>query len=147
MTSEPTNQPRTRVLLADDHGDNAALLRMLLQTEFEVVAIVEDGQALVQAAEALSPDVIVTDIAMPILDGIEASTEILRRNPEARIVFVTVHRDPSVVARGLATGAFGYVLKVAAGEELVTAVHAALRGERHVSPLCPPATTTGIEET
>jgi DNA-binding NarL/FixJ family response regulator len=126
---------RTRVLLADDHKGNAKLLRRLLQEEFDVIASVEDGQSLVQAAEALSPDVIVTDIAMPVLDGIAASAEILRRNPEARIVFVTVHHDPAMVARGLATGALGYVLKVAAGDELVPALQAALRGERHVSEL------------
>lgn len=137
---------RTRVLLADDHKANAALLRTLLQPEFDVVAAVEDGRALVQAAEALSPDVIVTGIAMPIMDGISASAEILRRNPEARIVLVTVHRDPVMVARSLATGAMGYVLKVAAGDELVPAVHAALRGERHVSTLFPPAASTDIED-
>lgn len=129
---------RPRVLLADDHKGNATLLRRLLQTEFDVIASVKDGKALIQAAEALSPDVIVTDIAMPVLDGIAASAEILRRNPEARIVFVTVHRDPVLAARGLATGALGYVLKVAAGDELVPALRAALRGERHVSSLVPP---------
>lgn len=136
---------RTRVLLADDHKANAALLRRLLQTEFDVIASVEDGQALIQAAEALSPDVIVTDIAMPVLDGIAASAEILRRNPEARIVFVTVHRDPVLAARGLATGALGYVLKVAAGDELVPALRAALRGERHISSLAPPEPATDEE--
>ena len=93
----------------------------------------QDGRALVSAAEQLSPDVIVTDISMPGLDGIAAATAILRRNPAARIVFVTVHGDPSLVERGLATGALGYVLKLAAGDELVPAVHAALRGERQVS--------------
>lgn len=137
---------RTRVLLADDHQANAALLRTLLQPEFEVVATVEDGQALVEAAEALSPDVIVTDIAMPILDGIAASIEILRRNPTARIVFVTVHCDPVMIARALAAGAFGYVLKVAAGDELVPAVRAALRGERHVSRHPPFETPAAIEK-
>ena len=93
----------------------------------------QDGRALVSAAERLSPDVIVSDISMPGLDGIAAATVILRRNPAARIIFVTVHGDPCLVERGLATGALGYVLKLAAGDELVPAVHAALRGERHVS--------------
>ena len=123
---------RTRVLLADDHADNAALLRDLLEGECEVVACVGDGVALVEAAERLTPDVIVTDIGMPGLDGIEAAREVLRRHPDTRVVFVTVHTDPAIVARGLASGAHGYVLKREAGDELLPAVRAATRGERHV---------------
>jgi len=125
------NHPR--LLLADDCTDNAELLRGLLQPEFDVIAIVEDGHALVTAAERLAPDVIVADISMPGLDGITAAAVIRRTNPTARIVFVTVHNEPAMVERGLATGALGYVLKLAAGDELAIAVRAALRGERHVS--------------
>ncbi len=125
------SQPR--LLLADDHVETAALLRELLEPEFEVIASVKDGLALVSAAEWLSPDVIVSDISMPCLDGIMAAAEILRQNPAARIVFVTVHCDPILVERGFATGALGYVLKRLAGDELVPAVRSALRGERHVS--------------
>jgi len=121
---------RLRVLLADDQAANVALLWRLLEAEFEVVAAVRDGQALIDAATTLSPDVIVTDIAMPILDGIAAAQEILRRNASARVVFVTVHADPAIVRRSLAIGGLGYVLKVSAGEELVPAVRAAFRGER-----------------
>ena len=125
---------RTRVLLADDHKENAALLRDLLQGECDVVASVEDGRALVDAAERLSPDVVVTDIGMPGVNGIEAARQILKRQPGTRIVFVTVYSDPAVVERGLATGALGYVLKSHAGDELLPAVRAAVRGERHVVP-------------
>jgi DNA-binding NarL/FixJ family response regulator len=121
---------RPRVLLADDQAANMTLLQGLLQTDFEVVGTVQDGRALVEAEALLSPDVIVTDIAMPILDGIAAAREILRRNPLARVVFVTVYADPAMVRRGLAIGGLGYVQKVAAGDELVPAVWAALRGER-----------------
>ena len=124
---------RARVLLADDHAGNTDLLCRLLQPEFEVVASVQDGNTLVDAAETLSPDVIVTDISMPGLDGITASMVILRRNPAARIVLVTVHRDRILMERGLAAGALGYVLKLTAGDDLLPAVRAALRGERHVS--------------
>ena len=85
--------PQPRLLLADDHAETAELLRGLLQADFDVIAQVEDGLALVAAAEGLSPDVIVSDISMPGLDGIAAATLILRRNPDARIVFVTVHCD------------------------------------------------------
>jgi DNA-binding NarL/FixJ family response regulator len=128
----PATTFRPRVLLADDHPGNTRLLRSLLETEFEVVGAVRDGHALLNAADLLSPDVIVCDISMPGLDGIEAARGILCRNPRARIVFVTVHGEPEVVRRGLTIGALGYVLKTVAGEELVPAVRAALRGELHV---------------
>ena len=124
---------RPRVLLADDHPETAEQLRKLLQPHFDVVALVEDGRALVGAAARLSPDVIVTDISMPILDGIDAAALIRRHDPEARIVFVTVHTEPILVERGLAAGALGYVLKDAAGDELVAAVHAALDGRQYIS--------------
>jgi DNA-binding NarL/FixJ family response regulator len=125
---------RPRVLLADDHPAVVKDLRALLEPDFDVIANVEDGHALVAAAEALAPDVIVTDITMPGLDGIAAASEILRRNPAARIVFVTVHDELELVKKGTAIGVLGYVLKHTAGEDLIPAIHAALRGERHVSP-------------
>jgi DNA-binding NarL/FixJ family response regulator len=124
---------RPRLLLADDHAETAEQLRKLLQPHFDVVALVEDGRALVSAVAQLSPDVIVTDISMPNLDGIDAAALILRSDPAARIVFVTVHDEPLLVERGLAAGALGYVLKDAAGDELVAAVRSALGGKRYVS--------------
>ena len=117
-----------RVILADDHPEIVEDLRALVEPEFEVVATVADGHALVVAAETLTPDVIVTDIAMPGLNGITAAARILRRNPAARIVFVTVYNDPVLVQKGLATGALGYVLKLTAGDDLLPAIRAALRG-------------------
>ncbi len=128
---------RPRLLLAEDHPETRELLRGLLMPEFDVLADVEDGLALVAAAERLSPDVIVTDISMPCLDGMAAAAQILRRNPAARIVFVTAHREPVLVERGVSAGALGYVLKFAAGDELVPAVRAAMRGERHISDTSP----------
>jgi DNA-binding NarL/FixJ family response regulator len=127
-------QQRVRILVAEDHLAVAEGLRAVLEPEFDVIATVGDGHALVTAA-TLTPEVIVTDMAMPGLDGIAAAGEILRRHPRARIVFVTVHNDAELVQTGLAIGAWGYVLKLTAGEELVPAVHAALRGQQHVSPL------------
>ena len=122
-----------RVLLADDHTATAEQLRNLLAPHFDVVEIVEDGRSLVTAAARLSPDAIVADISMPELDGIQACALIRRCNADARIVLVTVHSEPVLVERGLAAGALGYVLKDAAGDELVAAVRAALGGERFVS--------------
>jgi DNA-binding NarL/FixJ family response regulator len=124
---------RARVLLADDHPAVAEQLRHILEAEFEVAATVGDGRALVEAADAMRPDVIVTDVGMPCLDGISAAFMILQNDPGARIVFVTVHAEAELLRRALAAGALGYVPKLAADGELVLAVRAALRGERHVS--------------
>jgi DNA-binding NarL/FixJ family response regulator len=124
---------RATVLLADDHPENAALLRDLLETDFEVVGAVADGRALVCEAERLGPDAIVTDIGMPGLDGIQAARCILGRNTAARIVLVSVNNGVELVERGFTAGALGYVVKQVAGDELVPAVHAALRGERRVA--------------
>jgi DNA-binding NarL/FixJ family response regulator len=124
---------RPTVLLADDHRETAEQLRKLLQPHFEVVEVVKDGRALVSAAARLTPDVIVTDVSMPGLDGIEASALIRRDNAEACIVLVTVHAEPVLVESAFAAGVLGYVLKDAAGDDLVAAVHAALAGERYIS--------------
>jgi len=126
--------PRARVLLADDHAAVAEHLRAVLEPDFDVIAIVGDGDALLAAADTLAPDVIVTDIGMPGLNAIAAAGAILRQHPQARIVFVTIDNDPVLVQQCLAVGALGYVLKRTAGEELRAAVQAALRGERYVSP-------------
>jgi DNA-binding NarL/FixJ family response regulator len=124
---------RPRVLLAEDHAETAARLRKLLGVEFDVIGSVEDGRALVDATERLSPDAIVADIDMAGVDGIEATTLIRRHDPNARIVLVTVHSEAMLVEAGLAAGALGYVLKDTAGDELVPAIHAALAGRQYVS--------------
>jgi len=125
---------RPRVILADDHPEVIEDIRALVEPEFDVVATVGDGNALVAAAETLAFDVIVTDIAMPGLNGIAAAARILGINPAARIVFVTVHNQPEMVEKGLAIGAMGYVLKLRAGDDLVPAIHAVLQGQRHLPP-------------
>ena len=124
---------RPRVLLAEDHAETAERLRKLLRLEVDVIASVEDGRALVDATERLSPDVIVADIDMPGVDGIAATTLIRRHDPDARIVLVTVHSESMLVEAGLAAGALGYVLKDTAGDELIPAIHAALAGSQYLS--------------
>jgi DNA-binding NarL/FixJ family response regulator len=125
---------RPRVLLADDHPAVADELRKLLESEFDVVAVVTDGNGLLRAADQVHPDVVVTDIVMPGCDGIAATRTLLARHPGTRVVLVTVHDDPDLAERGFAAGALAYVLKTTAPHELVPAVHAAMRGERYVSP-------------
>ena len=121
------------MLLAEDHPRVAEELRRLLEREFEVIAVVDDGEALLRVAADTDPDVVVTDIAMPGRDGIAATAALRAHRPGARVVLVTVHDDPELAERGYAAGALAYVLKLAAARDLVPAVHAALRGERYVS--------------
>jgi DNA-binding NarL/FixJ family response regulator len=123
---------RARVVLAEDHPRVAEELRRLLEREFDVIAVVGDGNALLRAAGAAEPDVIVTDVAMPGFDGLEATRVLVARHPAARVVLVTVHDDAELMERGYAAGALAYVLKVAAARDLVPAVRAALRGERYL---------------
>ena len=122
------------MVLAEDHAGVAEQLRTLLASEFEVVATVADGRALVRIVEAERPDVIVTDIVMPGLDGIAATAALLAKRPDTRVVLVTAYDDPDVAERGYAAGALGFVSKHRAGQELVAAVRAAARGERYTSP-------------
>ncbi len=125
---------RPTVVLAEDHAPVAEQLRRLLAPEFDVIATVPDGRALVCAAEAACPDVVVTDIVMPGLDGIAATAAILARRPNTRVVLVTVHDDPELAELGYAAGALAYVSKHRASQELLPALRAAIRGERYVSP-------------
>jgi DNA-binding NarL/FixJ family response regulator len=121
-----------RLLLADDHHRTAELLAELLAPEFDVVAQVHDGLALLAAVEALAPDVIVSDISMPGLDGIAATASIIQKHPAARIVLITFSDNPLLEERGYKAGALGHVMKSDAAEQLIPAVRSALRGERHV---------------
>jgi DNA-binding NarL/FixJ family response regulator len=125
---------KARVLLADDHRIVAEGLKGLLEEEFEFAGIVEDGRAMVKAARELRPDVIVADVSMPHLNGIEALTLLKSENPKVRVVFLTMHRDAAYARRALEAGASGYVLKHSAPAELVLAVRAALQGRTFIAP-------------
>ena len=125
---------KPRVLLADDHRMVAEGLKGLLSEEFELVGIVEDGRAMVAAAREMHPDVIVADISMPHLNGIDALAPLKRDNPDVRVVFLTMHRDAAYARRALGAGASGFVLKHSAPAELVLAVRAALQGRTFIAP-------------
>jgi DNA-binding NarL/FixJ family response regulator len=126
---------RARVLLADDHRIVAEGLRGLLEPEFDLVGIVEDGRELLAAVEKLQPDVIVADISMPLLNGIEAVRHIKKTCEEVKVVFLTMHPDVTYAASAFEAGASGYVLKHSAPSELVTAIQSAMRGKTYVTPL------------
>jgi DNA-binding NarL/FixJ family response regulator len=125
---------RPRVLLADDHQIVAEGLRSLLTVEFEMAGVVEDGRALVESARKLRPDVIVADITMPQLNGIDALAQLKKENPNVRVVFLTMHQNAVYARRALEAGASGYVLKHSAPAELVLAIRAALEGKTFVTP-------------
>jgi DNA-binding NarL/FixJ family response regulator len=126
---------RPRILIADDHQILAEGLRGLLEPEFEVVAVVADGRELLAAAGTHRPDVIVADVTMPSLNGIEAAAQLRQAGSEAKVVFLTMHRDVAYARRALEAGAAGFVLKHSAASELVAAVREALRGRTYVTPL------------
>jgi DNA-binding NarL/FixJ family response regulator len=126
---------KPRILLADDHNIVLLGLKSLLEGEFEIVGSVEDGRALVKQAAALEPDVIVADISMPQLNGIEAVRQIKRTDKNIKIVFLTMHPDPTYAASAFEAGASGFVLKHSAQSELVTAIHEAMKGKTYITPL------------
>jgi len=125
---------RPRVLLADDHRIVSEGLKSLLADDFDLVGIVEDGRELVPLAKTLLPDVVIADISMPNLSGIDALVQLKRDLPSIKVVFLTMHQDTVYARRAVAAGADGYVVKHSAASELVLAVRAALRGQTFISP-------------
>src|SRR5215470_16901630 len=125
---------RSRILIADDHTLVAELCKTLLETEFEVVGIATDGRHLIQAAAGLRPDVIVVDVAMPILNGLDAAERVKQILPSVKVIFLTMNPDPEVAAEAFRRGASGYLLKTSAATEMVTAVRNVLRGIPYLSP-------------
>jgi DNA-binding NarL/FixJ family response regulator len=125
---------RPRLLLADDHAIVADGLRYLLEPEFDLIAVVGDGAALVETAHRLKPDVIVTDISMPRLSGIEAARRLKAAGSCSKVIFLTMHMDVEVAAEALRAGASGYVLKHSATHTLSHAIWEALKGRQFISP-------------
>jgi DNA-binding NarL/FixJ family response regulator len=126
---------RQRILIADDHTLMLEGFRLMLEPEFEMVGSVEDGQALLTAAKRLKPDIIVLDISMPLLNGIDAARQLSKLLPSTKLVFVTMHADADFVTEAFRAGASGYLLKRAAASELLTAIREVVLGRQYVSPL------------
>jgi DNA-binding NarL/FixJ family response regulator len=127
--------PRPRIIIADDHVLIAEACRQLLETEFDVVGIVNNGQALIDSACRLNPDVVLVDIGMPLLNGLDASEQLKLIKKSIKIVFLTMNADPAMAAEGFRRGASGYLPKTAAAAELPVAIRTVLQGKRYVSPL------------
>ena len=125
---------RPRILLADDHRIVAEGLKSLLSQEFELAGMVEDGRALVEAAKRLHPDVIVADVAMPHMNGLEALAQLKKLDPSVKVVFLTMHQEVEYARRAIEGGAAGFVLKHSAPAELVAAIRAALAGKTYITP-------------
>ena len=126
-----------RVLLADDHEPMLDRVERLLEKEFEVVGTVRDGQAALEAVAELRPDVLILDISMPVLDGLQAALRLKQKKSKVRIVFLTVHEDPDFAREALATGALGYVAKPRLATDLSLAIKEVLAGRSFVSPSIP----------
>jgi len=124
---------RSRILIADDHNLVAELCKRLLETEFDVVGVVSDGRALLRSAIELKPDVIVLDIAMPVLNGLDAGRQVNELLPAVKLVYLTMNPDTDVAAEAFQRGASGYLLKTCAAAEMVHAVREVLRGKSYLA--------------
>jgi DNA-binding NarL/FixJ family response regulator len=123
-----------RILIADDHTLVAEACRKLLESEYEVVATVGDGRALVRAAAELSPHLIIVDVAMPLLNGLDAGQQVKEFLPSVKLVYLTMSHDADLAAEAFRRGASGYLLKTCAASELLIAVREVLRGKSYLSP-------------
>lgn len=125
---------RTRVILADDHEDFLRLATRLLEPEFDVVKTVAEGQELIDESARLNPDLLVVDISMPAMTGIEAAKHLRRAGSSAKIVFLTVHADPDYVRAAFGAGAQGYVVKSRLASDLPSALREVMVGKTFISP-------------
>ncbi len=123
------------VILADDHAIVLEGLKGLLQAEFEIVGVASNGRDLLSQVEHMHPDIIVVDITMPLLNGLDAIRHLVKIGVKAKIIVLTMHRDATYAKEAFDTGASGFVLKHSASSELITSMHEALRGNTFVSPV------------
>jgi DNA-binding NarL/FixJ family response regulator len=134
METPSTNKTRQRILIADDHSIFAEALKVFLERTHPVVGVVADGRALIEAAARLRPSVIVVDVAMPVLNGLEAARRIKEDIPSAKFVFLTMQVDPNLAAAALKLGPIGFVLKQSTGTELLKSIDHVLHGKAYLSP-------------
>ena len=132
------------VILADDHTLVLEGFRRLLETHCELLAAVGDGQALLQAVARHRPDIVILDISMPVMNGIEAARALKSKYPGLKLVFVTMHADPAYIRAAFQAGASGYILKQSLGDELAQALHTVLQGQTYVTPLIAKDVVDGI---
>ena len=125
---------KARILLADDHTLVAEAVKRLLEPECEVVGTVADGRALLRVAPQLKPDLVLVDLNMPLLNGLDASAQLKQALPKIKIIVLTMNEDPEVAADTLGKWASGYLLKRSAGSELLKAIRDVLRGGKYVTP-------------
>jgi DNA-binding NarL/FixJ family response regulator len=125
---------KPRVLMADDHSLILAGLKKLVEGECEVVGMVEDGRALLEAAKSLRPDLILLDISMPLLNGLEAAKQLRSLVPESKLIFLTMHASPTYATEAFQAGASGYLLKRSAASELSLAIRSVLQGQHYLTP-------------
>lgn len=123
-----------RVMLADDHTILVEAFRKLLEPHCEIVGTVSDGRALLETAPQLKPDVIILDIGMPLMNGLEAGLRLRELLPPAKLIFLTMNEDPDLATEAMRAGASGYLLKSSAGSELIRAIQLALKGKSYVTP-------------
>lgn len=130
----PMEPPRPRILIADDHVVFAEALKLFLEKHHSVVGIVADGRALVSEATRCKPDVVIVDVGMPLLNGLDAARRIREQLPKVKLVFVTMQDNPNLAAAALELGGVGFVLKQSAGAELLKAIEQVLHGKNYVTP-------------
>ncbi|HZN44501.1 MAG TPA: response regulator transcription factor [Nitrospiraceae bacterium] len=126
---------KPRILLADDHSLVLEGFRRILEDQCDVVGTAEDGRALLEAASRLKPNVVLLDISMPLLNGIDATRHLKKVSPDVKVIFVTMHADPAYLNEAFKAGASGYLLKRSAGTELIQAIQSVLGGNYYVTPL------------
>ena len=126
--------PLPRVILADDHTIIVEAFRKLLEPHAEVVGTVSDGRALLETAQQLKPDVVVVDIGMPLMNGLEAGLRLKELMPEVRLIFLTMNEDPDLAVEAMRAGASAYLLKSSAGSELIRAIQMAFKKRFYITP-------------
>ncbi|HNP80357.1 MAG TPA: response regulator transcription factor [Nitrospira sp.] len=126
---------KPRILMADDHSIVLAGLRRLVESEGDVVGAVENGRSLVEEAQKLRPDIILLDISMPLLNGLDAARQLTKLVPESKLIFLTMHATPTYATEAFKAGASGYLIKRSAASELKQAIQAVMRGQHYMTPL------------